>query len=438
MSLVLKNNAVGLLQLAIGAGATSTTLQGGHTMPVLGAGDYTFATFVSPSNTLEVVKVTAIVGDVITHAATSNAFDAGSRFELRPCLEAVNALMQEATSKVAVTMAGTDTYTGTASPVPTSYVGIAWILKFTNANTIAAPTVNLNALGAKTIKNRDGAALVAGDIKAGSVHVAFYDGTNMILVTVPTAATIIYPRGHLSGCTMSTAGGSATMSIAAGQAVDSTTADFMTLAAIGKTTSAWAVGTGNGGLDTGAIANSTWYHFFIIKRPDTGVVDVLFSLSATAPTMPANYTLKRRIGAGKTDGSAQWTAFLQIGDCFQWKSLANDSAAFAAINTVAANYVVTVPTGVAVEALLQVFLSYNSNAIGGRFFNPSLTDAAISSTSNAIGNIGITAVGATSVRPTADLRVLTDTSAQVRAVTDNAPNSIDVRTRGWIDLRGKD
>jgi len=55
-----------------------------------------------------------------------------------------------------------------------------------------------------------------------------------------------------------------------------------------NTNNAWAVGTGNGSLDTGAIANSTYYGY-IIQRSDTGVVDVLTSLSSTAPTMPANY-----------------------------------------------------------------------------------------------------------------------------------------------------
>ena len=47
----------------------------------------------------------------------------------------------------------------------------------------------------------------------------------------------------------------------------------MTLAAaISKTTSAWAVGTGNGALDTGTIANSTWYHVYVIERTDTGAL----------------------------------------------------------------------------------------------------------------------------------------------------------------------
>jgi hypothetical protein len=73
--------------------------------------------------------------------------------------------------------------------------------------------------------------------------------------------------------------------------------------AISKTTSSWAVGTGNGGLDTGTITDDTFYYIHVIKRTDTNVVDVLFSLSRTAPTLPANYTKFRVIGAIKTTTS---------------------------------------------------------------------------------------------------------------------------------------
>ena len=302
------------------------------------------------------------------------------------------------------------------------------ILTLTNDASLVLP-------GGANITTAAGDFAVFRGYASGVVRCVTYARASGLPIVNPTVVNL---RGYLSGCQLSTAGASTTMTIAAGTAADAGNAVMMELnSAIGKTTSAWAVGTGNGGIDTGAVANSTWYHFYLIRRPDTGVVDAVFSLSASAPTLPTNYTQYRRIGSGRTNGSGQWTSFTQTGDMFQWLDLVNDSATFAAINTTAANYVVTVPTGVLVEALLQVFISYNSNAIGARFFNPSLTDAAISSTSNAIGNFGITVANGTNVRPTADLRVLTNTSAQVRAVTDNAPNSIDVRTRGWIDQRGK-
>jgi hypothetical protein len=98
------------------------------------------------------------------------------------------------------------------------------------------------------------------------------------LSTILSNSQVVHLRGYLSGLVLSTAGASTTFSVATGVAVDDVQKDFMNLStAISKTTSAWAVGSGNGGIDTGAVAINTWYHVYLIKRPDTGVVDVLFS-----------------------------------------------------------------------------------------------------------------------------------------------------------------
>ena len=79
---------------------------------------------------------------------------------------------------------------------------------------------------------------------------------------------------------------------------------------------AWAVGDDNGGIDTGSVAADTLYAIWLIKRPDTAVVDALFSASFSAPTMPTNYTKKRLIGAVITDGSDNILEYQQIGDDF--------------------------------------------------------------------------------------------------------------------------
>lgn len=76
---------------------------------------------------------------------------------------------------------------------------------------------------------------------------------------------------------------------------------------------AWAVGSGNGGLDTGTVGNSTYY-IWLIQRLDTGVVDALFSLSSTAPTMPANYTAKRVIGYVQRSGGVNSAPISLLGN----------------------------------------------------------------------------------------------------------------------------
>ena len=113
------------------------------------------------------------------------------------------------------------------------------------------------------------------------------------------------------------------INIAVGSARDYTDTATMTLAsAITKQIDAsWAVGTNAGGLDTGSVAANTGYGLYLIRRTDTGVVDVLFSTDMSAAggsaTMPTSYTQKRLIGWVRTDGSSNIISFLQAGDTFR-------------------------------------------------------------------------------------------------------------------------
>jgi hypothetical protein len=66
----------------------------------------------------------------------------------------------------------------------------------------------------------------------------------------------------------------------------------------------------------------TLYYLWIIRRSDTGVVDALFSESATSPTMPTNYDEKRLIGFVLTDASANIEPFVHKGSFFQYTSRA--------------------------------------------------------------------------------------------------------------------
>lgn len=90
--------------------------------------------------------------------------------------------------------------------------------------------------------------------------------------------------------------------IASGGGIDATGVYWMTVGALTKRLDAsWAVGTNQGGLDTGVVGNSDYY-IWAIARSDLGITDYLFSLSSTAPTMPANYNFKRLIGWFKRVG----------------------------------------------------------------------------------------------------------------------------------------
>jgi len=70
---------------------------------------------------------------------------------------------------------------------------------------------------------------------------------------------------------------------------------------------------GANGLDTGTVTTNTMYSLFIISKANGDVAGV-FSLSETAPTMPATYTTKRRVCGVRTDGSSNILQFFQERD----------------------------------------------------------------------------------------------------------------------------
>jgi hypothetical protein len=255
--------------------------------------------------------------------------------------------------------------------------------------------------------------------------------TAFVLANVPIGVLRNYIDGLMLAWVSATS-----FSVAVGQAADSANAILMNLAAaITKTTAAWVIGTGNGGLDTGAIAASTWYHVHLIRRSDTGVVDVLYSISVSAPTMPASYNQRRRIGSVKTNASSQFINFLQVGERFQWIVPVQDISGVAPAPT---TYILpSIPTGVRVLALLQAFVIDQTSAVTyARLVSPEVSDTG--GPSVALGSFGIRASPLTDTGAYAIFSVLTDTAAQVRAVVSSVANTrLSVAVYGWDDPRGK-
>lgn len=270
-------------------------------------------------------------------------------------------------------------------------------------------------------------------------------GTNTTQIAttafLATALGGVALRSYLAGLTLSTAGSSATFGIAAGVAVDSTNVSAMVLAsAYTKTTSAWALGTAAGSLDTGSIANDTWYHAFLIQRPDTGVVDVLTSLSATSPTLPANYTLFRRIGSMKTDGSAQWIKFVQDGNLFQWDTPVLDVVDTAPSTALQTKTLASVPTGVRVQARLIIQPTWANTANMLYVHDLSVADLAASTAAAPLGTAGSVG-GGTGQNPGTQQDVYTNTSAQMAyriMIATGGSDVVRMSVMGWIDARGRD
>ncbi len=253
-------------------------------------------------------------------------------------------------------------------------------------------------------------------------------------------ASVGFQTGMLFGLTLSN-GTDATndIDIAAGSARNSTDVFTMILAsAITKRLDAtWAVGTNQGGLDTGSIANAT-YHVWLIRRSDTGVVDALFSTSASAPTMPANYDQKRRIGSIVRAG-ATILAFKQDGDRFRLATPVLDINATNPGTAAVTRTLASVPVGIVVWADVTC-QSSNGTTNYYPVFISSLdeTDVAASGTALTFA-VGLSGGGVIGAVGSAVIYVKTNTSAQIRSrqQVSGASDTFAIATNGWIDTRGR-
>lgn len=266
-----------------------------------------------------------------------------------------------------------------------------------------------NVAGSRLLGNPTGSGAAPSEISlSGSL---FFNGTAIVGGT---------PRGYIDGLILSQ-GSTTTLGISAGVCRDDSNAFDITLAsAYTKSTSSWAVGSGNGGLDTGAIAAGGWYYVYAIYRADTSVSDILFTATFGSPTMPANYTKKRYIGAFKTDGSSHIPVILQRGNYFYYAVMTQDVTA-ALSDTTAHLVPLSVPTGFSVRAIINIA---TSSTIFVAVTDPTMTDTAVGSSFFTMHGTGGTN------------EVWTNTSGQVRYRVDTASGNIFITTLGYFDPRG--
>lgn len=255
------------------------------------------------------------------------------------------------------------------------------------------------------------------------------------------ASTVL--RGYIDG--LVTAYNSTTnVDVGPGQCADDTNSLLLSLTPTTTTkilqnSGSWTAGTGNNGLDTGARAINTWYHVYVIANATGTTVDVLFSLSATAPTMPSGYTLKRRIGSVQTDSFGSIKQWVQRGEYFLWNAPQDDISALNP-GTSAVTRTLSTPTGVRTLALVSV--GFDAAATGD---NPaaiylsdlSQADTAASVTASTYVNFSATAHIANTI---GRAEIWTNTSSQIRSriQTSTANTRLRIQTHGWRDLRGKD
>lgn len=273
-------------------------------------------------------------------------------------------------------------------------------------------------------------ASVGGDlVVTGSVTASSFIG-------LPASAAAVF-NGDIFGLTLSNNVTDPTndIDIAPGHAASDDATPFkITLASVltKRLDAAWAVGTNQGGLDTGAIANTT-YFVWLIRRPDTGVVDALLSASPTSPTMPANYTQKRYIGPiVRSGGTIQ--AFKQENDFFEWVTQSVDVNAVT--NGVSTLRTLRVPIGKVVRAKFVVRIANTAGAVSGvNHWNPALGSTL---PNNYTGYLHMFVNSAVSQAFSENFEILTNASGQIYNRANGASfTSYEIVTEGWWDSRGR-
>ncbi len=268
--------------------------------------------------------------------------------------------------------------------------------------------------------------------RVGGTDVAVADGGTGSSTAAGARTNLdVYNAVSIYGLTLSNNGTDAVndIDIAAGRCSQLSDAAPLVLASTltKRLDAAWAVGSGNGGRDTGSIADGTW-HVWLIKRSDTGVVDALFSTSATSPTMPSNYDIKRRIGSViRTSGTLN--GLTQIEDHFYYGATdRNDTSAVS--NTL---LTLTVPTGIKVRPILN----FSVAATGSANITVTVNNGDLATSNQTILQVRD---GGTQVKQFRNntSSIWTNTSGQIRFTQSNntgTPDTSSVYTAGWIDPR---
>lgn len=195
---------------------------------------------------------------------------------------------------------------------------------------------------------------------------------------------------------------------------------------------AWAVGTNQGGRDTGAISDN-WWHIWVIKDITNNITDWLFSLSVSAPTMPANYTHKRLIGSVLRTAGAL-IAFTMIDDIVMYAAGVVNRASTSGT----ANLLVTLTTPLGRKLKPIITFSVGTNTNGAVTNEVGNGDSATAD--YVVQTVGSSVVGASADATVPHTFFHTNTSQQIRFSATIGAGTLSgngIRTQGFVENRGR-
>lgn len=274
--------------------------------------------------------------------------------------------------------------------------GLLVCVKASAANSTAAPTLKVDGTAALGIVKGDNRPLELGDIPGAGYWANFQYNLTLNKWVLLNPAT-----GLSTASSASVQGVFKNLQISAGGTAASISASFDELV-LGDGNGSYVTernvagtitttNTGAGGLDTGVLAVSAWYSIWRIGKTD-GTRAWLFSLSATAPTMPVGYTLKARIGWFRTDATNKYPlSFKQFGRSVQYIPAAGSNLLSLPVVISGVQGVPATPTFV--SGALTNFVPSTAARFKGLWNGNSDTGTAIVAPNNAYGGSGASGNG---------------------------------------------
>lgn len=252
-------------------------------------------------------------------------------------------------------------------------------------------------------------------------------------------------RTHISGLLVTNDSGDAAhdVGVSVGSAAADDQSEMLILASalIKQLDATWAVGTNAGGMLSGdSLPTSGTVNVWLIRRSDTGVVDVVANDHANeglSPTLPTDYDQKRRIGRLTTDGSDNIIAVtpIEIGGGAVYNLIDTPTLDIDLDNTLTTARrldAVAVPVGIKHRARIRMRIYDAASNVVLLVTSPDEADAAPSSTATPLA----TAFSTTGKQAVMELEIYVDTSAQIAARANIATvDSYRVVTLGWTDAR---
>ena len=264
-------------------------------------------------------------------------------------------------------------------------------------------------------------------------------------------------RNYIDGLSISVTG-QPSVTISPGIAADVNNLVMMELStSISKlaTNTAWAVGTGQPGLlDSGVFNTTTSPYNIFLMRSSSGVVDVGYSSSFSAPALPSGYTHYRRIGSADQTNVSSFLFQTGYGDTVLFNAKLQSAAGAFVTTSPASSYTLydissgNLPYGAPVEAIFHATLVRGSTFINCNMFDPaastggqgigpfppSISSYPLAMLSNYTSSAGMPVSGEFRVRTNASSQILVGFDAGALATT--ATFRADII--GWRDYRGRD